>query len=133
MIFRSPLDMGSKPLIPKKKNPNYRFSSCNLVDFVMNKTREREEFFMFTSPPPPHVSPSLVYELLYFFYNCNENLILTIKSKVILVTCSCQCCFLPTEVDYLGQLLNLLETHKNTIQTNALGLPEGGRCMYRNL
>lgn len=34
------------------------------------------------------------------------------------------------EVDYLGQLLNLLETHKNTIQTNALGLPEGGSFHY---
>ena len=108
-ILRSPSDMGSKPRTPKKNPSHDRFRFCNLVDFVINKTWSAKNFFVFTPPPPrppPTVSPSLVSQLLKFFYNCNENLILTIKSKVILVTCSCQCWFLPTEVDYLGQLLN---------------------------
>lgn len=45
MIVRSPSDMGGKY---SQKKSKYRFSFCNLVHFVINKTWEREEFFMFT-------------------------------------------------------------------------------------
>ena len=39
MIFRSPSDMGSKH---SEKKSKYRLSFCNLVDFMINKTWERE-------------------------------------------------------------------------------------------
>ena len=91
---------------------------------MINKTRSANNFLVFTPGPSLSSVSAILCNVWYF----TENLILAMWSKVVRVTFSCQCWFLSTEVDYLGQLLNLLEKHKNTIQTNTW--TSRGRKMY---